>query len=152
MSKESPELQLRTAGEDDVPFLLDLRRRTMEPHLVQDHVPFDDDIHMQRIRYHWEDARIVLIDQQPAGLFKVHLDEEGLYVIQIQLAPAWQGLGLGARLLNTVLARADAQKLAVRLAVLKNNPARRLYERLGFLTQGENDIEYLMVRQPASAG
>ncbi|ANY16441.1 GNAT family N-acetyltransferase [Bordetella pseudohinzii] len=143
-----PELILRPAVEADLPFLLDLRRRTMEPHLRQDGVPFDEAAHMRRIRYHWEDARIVLIDQAPTGLFKVRHDEAGWYVIQIQVDPARQGQGLGARLLRGVLARADEGGEATRLYVLKGNPARRLYERLGFAIQEETDIEFLMRRPP----
>jgi len=47
--------------------------------------------------------------------------------------------GLGARLLDTALAWADAQGLAwVDLEVLSNNfPARRLYEHSGFVQTGE---------------
>ncbi len=143
-----PELILRPAIDADLPFLLDLRRRTMKPHLRQDGVPFDEAAHMRRIRYHWEDARIVLIDQAPAGLFKVRHDEAGWYVIQIQVDPARQGQGLGTRLLRGVLARADEGGEATRLYVLKGNPARRLYERLGFAIQEETHIEFLMRRPP----
>jgi len=50
-----------------------------------------------------------------------------------------RGQGLGARLLDTALSWAGAQGLAwVDLEVLSNNlPARRLYERSGFVQTGE---------------
>ncbi|MCJ9710612.1 GNAT family N-acetyltransferase, partial [Bordetella hinzii] len=40
---------------------------------------------------------------------------------------------------------------AVRLYVLKGNPARRLYERLGFAIREETDIEFLMRRPGGTA-
>jgi ribosomal protein S18 acetylase RimI-like enzyme len=34
--------------------------------------------------------------------------------------------------------------------VLKNNPARRLYERAGFVVNGEEGVKYRMKRRPQS--
>lgn len=148
MSAHAYQIQLRPAVEDDVPFLFELRRRTMEPHLIADAIAFDDAAHMTRIRYHWEDANIVLVDGEPLGLFKVHRDEEGLYLIQIQVDPSLQGKGVGQRLLKMLLEEADADQKEVRLYVLKGNPAKQLYERVGFVATLETDIEFLMRRAP----
>ncbi|MCD0505440.1 GNAT family N-acetyltransferase [Bordetella petrii] len=106
----------------------------------------DDGAHLARIRYHWEDACIVLVDAQPAGLFKAYRGAAAWHVVQVQVAPAWQGRGLGARLLRTVLDQADADGLPTRLDVLKTNPARRLYERLGFRVIADGGAEFHMER------
>ncbi len=41
---------------------------------------------------------------------------------------------------------ADLRRLPVRLQVIKGNPARNLYERLGFTVTGETDTHLLMLR------
>ncbi|OZI75067.1 GNAT family N-acetyltransferase [Bordetella genomosp. 12] len=149
MSAVAPDFVLRPAVEADLPFLLALRCRTMEPHLRQDGIDFDDAAHLRRIRHHWEDARIVLVQGAPVGLLKVHRDQHGWYVHQIQVEPRCQGQGLGARLLRGVLERADRGGETVRLSVLRSNPARRLYERLGFEICEDSGQEFLMRRRPA---
>lgn len=58
--------------------------------------------------------------------------------------PAYQRRGIGAAILRDVIAEARAGGHAVALRVLKVNPARRLYERLGFAVVGESDTHYLM--------
>lgn len=60
--------------------------------------------------------------------------------------PDHQGRGLGTELLRRVLARADARRLPVRLQVLKGNPARRLYRRLGFVDAAETETHHVMER------
>ncbi len=116
----------------------------------RDGMAVDEQAHLQRIRYHWDDARIVLIDDAPAGLLKVHHDEQGWYVIQIQVVPSRQGQGLGSRLLGSVLQRADDGGQQVRLYVIRSNPARRLYERLGFRICERGEHVFLMCRPPGT--
>ncbi|MFJ2985874.1 MULTISPECIES: GNAT family N-acetyltransferase [unclassified Pseudomonas] len=74
--------------------------------------------------------------------------ESHLQLIDTALLPAWCGQGIGNRLLDQWLARADAQGLSVGLHVAAHNPALRLYQRHGFTTVGENGL-YLKMRRPA---
>lgn len=56
-----------------------------------------------------------------------------LYIQDIYVEPAWRGRGLGAALLGCVAALAvERGAPLVELTVRENNPARRLYGRLGF--------------------
>jgi len=56
------------------------------------------------------------------------------------LLPAHRNQGTGSALLNDILAEATAVTQPVRLHVERFNPARRLYERLGFTVIGEGPI------------
>ncbi|SAI71553.1 acetyltransferase [Bordetella ansorpii] len=147
MTDPVPTLTLRQATEDDLPFLLELRKHTMGPHMRQAGLPDDDDAHLARIRLHWDAAQLVLLDGQPAGLFKAFRQADHWYVQQVQVAPAWQGHGVGARVLGALLESAGREGLPVRLSVLHANPARRLYERLGFRVVRTVGPEYLMQRE-----
>ncbi|WP_278488514.1 GNAT family N-acetyltransferase [Achromobacter insolitus] len=143
-------LALQPATEDDQPFLLTLRKSTMQEHLRRAGAPLDDDHHLARIRYRFDDARIVWLDGRPAGLFKHGRDAAAWRIIQIQIDPAFQGRGLGRRLLQRVLDEADAEGVPVTLSVLKGNPARRLYEALGFIPMEETELEFEMRREPGA--
>jgi ribosomal protein S18 acetylase RimI-like enzyme len=60
------------------------------------------------------------------------------------LRPALQGQGIGMLVIQQVLDEAKRSGKPVVLQVLKVNPARRLYERLGFSATGENETHYFM--------
>ncbi len=47
--------------------------------------------------------------------------------------------------------KASATDSTVGLSVVKTNPAKHLYSRLGFVTVGENELEYLMQHKPNKA-
>lgn len=57
--------------------------------------------------------------------------------LSIGLMQQWRGQGIGTRLLDALLAQARGGGVTrISLSVEKDNPARRLYERLGFQAVG----------------
>jgi len=142
------QLQRRPATEADIPFLLSLRRATMDGHLAASGASITDESHLLRLMYQFGCAEILLGDGEPVGLLKVRRSPDEWEIVQIQLSSDLQGQGLGRSLLEEVLAGADAAHVEVKLSVLKANPARRLYEKLGFALVGEDAHEYFMRRAP----
>ena len=74
-----------------------------------------------------------------------HIDD-GTPSFAIALFREYRGQGIGTRLMQEMLALLHAagyQKAS--LSVQKENPAARLYRRLGFETIGETDEEYMMI-------
>lgn len=66
------------------------------------------------------------------------------------MAPEFQRQGIGQQLLAGVLKQAQREDLAVELKVLKNNPAKNLYLRLGFTIITGDDYAWHMRWQPPS--
>ena len=64
--------------------------------------------------------------------------------LQFYIAREHQNLGTGTQVLRDLIAEARLKNKVVSLGVMKNNPARRLYEREGFKLVGENDYKFLM--------
>ena len=141
------QLTRRPATTEDVPFLLELRRRTMDAHLSASGASTGDDDHLARLMHRFDCAEVLLQDGVPVGLLKVARDSAQWKLIQIQLAPELQGQGLGADLLAEVIMEADNANVAIALSVLKANPARTLYERHGFAVVGESEYEFEMLRR-----
>lgn len=50
-----------------------------------------------------------------------------------------------------LIGKANVTNSAVGLSVVKTNPAKHLYSRLGFETVSENEFEYLMQHKPNKA-
>ena len=75
--------------------------------------------------------------------------EDMLALMDIAIAAEHRNKGIGTALLQDLLGHADRQKRAVRLYVEPDNPALRLYRRLGFVEFGEAGAVYReMRRQP----
>jgi ribosomal protein S18 acetylase RimI-like enzyme len=135
---------VRAAVEADLPFLIELRRATMTPHLARQGVAVDDEQHRERAATQLGAAAIIEVDGQPAGVIKVLQDGTTWTIDQFQIAPQHQGRGLGTTVLRALIADARASGSLLRLSVLKQNPAARLYARLGFRTLSESASSYKM--------
>ena len=137
-------LSRRRATEADIPFLLALRQATMDAHLAASGIAIDDASRRMRVMDAFDCAELLLADDVPMGLLKLRRSPHEWEIAQIQLAPALQGRGIGRSLLLEVLADAARAGASVRLSVLKANPAKRLYEELGFEVFGEDAHEFHM--------
>jgi ribosomal protein S18 acetylase RimI-like enzyme len=137
-------LSRRPATEADIPFLLALRRETMNGHLAASGIAVDDASRRVRVMHAFDCAELLLADGVPVGLLKLRKLPHEWEIVQVQLAPALQGRGIGRSLLQEILAEAARAGVPVSLSVLKANPAKRLYEELGFEVFGEDAHEFHM--------
>jgi ribosomal protein S18 acetylase RimI-like enzyme len=144
----------RPATEADLPFLIALRLSTMTPQFARQGIVLSDEEHRRRAEFRLDAARIIERGGLPIGVVKVLQDGATWTIEQFQIAPAQQGGGLGADLLRTLIAEARAAGALLRLSVLKQNPAARLYARLGFRTLAEsaNSFKMTLVETEAPSG
>lgn len=135
---------LRPATAQDLPFLMQLRLQTMQAYLLAAGVDLNEAEHLARIQHRFELAQILMLDDTAAGLVKLAREPAGWELLQVQIAPSLQGRGLGRALID----QSREARVPLRLHVLKQNPARHLYERLGFEHIGEDALEYEMQLRP----
>jgi len=91
---------------------------------------------------------LLLLAGTPIGRLYVGRWPSQICVIDIALLPEYRGRGIGTRLLRELIAEAQAQGKNVSMHVEKNNPARNLYLRLGFVKHEDAGVYDLMVRAP----
>jgi ribosomal protein S18 acetylase RimI-like enzyme len=87
---------------------------------------------------------LVLVDGEPAGRLYVDRREDEIRLIDIALLPDFRRRGIGGRLMNRVLDEGREAALPVQIHVERNNPAMRLYDRLGFQQVEDQGVYYLM--------
>ncbi len=101
---------------------------------------------------HYVGASFLVIERggMPIGRLYLHEGNDDVRVMDIALLPDARGQGIGGTLLRNVLAAASARGRRVSIHVEIDNPARHLYERLGFTPVEERGLHLLMECHPAS--
>jgi len=133
----------RACEERDIEYLLWLRKETMNTHLENSGLSIDDENHIKRIRYRFENAKFIYLNEKKIGLLKILQEQEHIEIIQIQIEPDYQGKGLGEILIKKII-DTNSRKMPIRLNVLKENKARKLYEKLGFKIIEEDQHSFMM--------
>lgn len=139
-------LHRRAATPADLDRLLALRRESMDAHLRNSGASTSEADHRERLMHAFEHAQVLELDGEPIGLLKVVRQPPAWHLVQIQLEGHHRGAGLGTLLVEQVIEEAAQAGCDIRLGVLKANPAKRLYERLGFVVIAEGEHGYTMHR------
>jgi ribosomal protein S18 acetylase RimI-like enzyme len=108
--------------------------------------PGDESWQYQRFHESFVPAAHQIIEEsgRPVGCLALEEHPDHVFLARIFLLPEAQGHGIGTRLTRRVCQSAHQRGLPVVLEVLKVNPARRLYERLGFRVVSETDTHFRM--------
>jgi ribosomal protein S18 acetylase RimI-like enzyme len=91
-----------------------------------------------------ERAMIIVFEGKDTGLLDVTEKETETVLISIRLLPEFQNKGIGTKIIQDILEKSHGKNKPVRLQVLKINPAKKLYNRLGFKIFGETETHFLM--------
>ena len=71
--------------------------------------------------------------------------EDGNYEVgNICIIPEYQGKGIGSKLLKDILEKNNDRNIEIQY--FKQNPVGKLYERLGFIANGETKFHYRMIK------
>lgn len=92
--------------------------------------------------------QVLLWKTQPIGRLYVLRRPDEIRIIDIAILPAWRQQGIGGVILRDLLAEGQAAGLPVRIHVEKQNPALRLYERLGFKPLEDHGVYLFLERAP----
>lgn len=96
------------------------------------------------------DCRIILANDIPVGQMYVERQPTVLLLMGFAVLTEHRGRGIGTDALRTLLDEAARAGKPIRLHVAPTNPARRLYERLGFRRiADDDDAHWLMEWVPS---
>ena len=148
-------LRLRPITPQDEPFLARLYASTREQELAQSNWSGEEKGRFCRMQFNaqtadykrnYSDASFDVIehDGAAAGRLLVLRDEGKIHIIDIALLPEHRGAGLGTKFLRELQEEAKAAGKKLSIHVEQFNPARRLYERMGFKQVEEKGVYLLM--------
>ncbi|WP_419994565.1 GNAT family N-acetyltransferase [Streptomyces boninensis] len=137
---------LRAALTDDIEPIADLRAAVLRRDLER-LGRYDEHRVRQRLRDNFSARHtwVITVAGEFGGCVTLRpaADDGTHWLENFYLAPFHQGRGLGSAVLRELLRKTAA---TVRLQVLQGSPARRLYERHGFVTESEDPIDVWMMR------
>ncbi len=133
---------------DDFEFLFELKKENFKWY-VDKIWGWNDDDQKQRLKQDLEEhlahKRIILVDSKKVGVYAVHITENGdLFINEISILKEYQHKGIGRKILEEQLKENRQKGIRTILQVFKDNPAKTLYEELGFKVYGENETHYQM--------
>ncbi len=91
---------------------------------------------------------VVVVDGEPCGRLWVDRSGPEIVLLDVGLLTASRRRGVGGSLLGALVAEARTRGCPVCLHVERHNPARRLYERLGFRVVGDGEVHLAMRWDP----
>jgi ribosomal protein S18 acetylase RimI-like enzyme len=151
-------LTLRPARESDEAHLRRVYASTRDEELAVFGWDDDDKDAFLRQQFEAQDAQyrtypdasldVIEVDGVPAGRLYVARWPEEIRIMDIALLPPYRNRGIGTSLLRELLAESAASLRRLTIHVEKFNPARALYERLGFAEAADLGVYVLMEATP----
>ena len=135
----------RASTEADADFVNNLTRVAMGKYVEATwHTTHERESYYLSNLFDQKNTRIIQYGAVNIGRVSVIEFSDHILFEEIHLLPDYQRRGIGTLLLQELLAHAKKKQLPVRLMVLQVNPARQLYERLGFSIYDEDRERYYM--------
>jgi len=108
------------------------------------------ELQRQHYRLHYADAAfdVLMLDDVHVGRMYVSFRPDEIRLMEITIDPRFRGRGIATHALRTLLDNAQRKSVPVTLHVEPDNPAVRLYERLGFSFVEHRGIYQLMEWRP----
>lgn len=88
--------------------------------------------------------KIIVVNDISVGVYSVGIIDGDFFIEEINILKEYQNNKIGSRILKEQLAENALNGIVTKLRVFKKNPAKNLYERLGFRIFKEIETHYHM--------
>jgi ribosomal protein S18 acetylase RimI-like enzyme len=133
--KISTTFTIRKSNADDAPLFYRVIEQTMREFIIATWGRWNESRVLQESL---EDsispnAQVIQIGDVAVGVFLVERSPTHIQLEQIYLLPEYQRLGVGSALIHSLIKEASQAQIPIRLRVMAVNPAKKFYEKLGFI-------------------
>jgi ribosomal protein S18 acetylase RimI-like enzyme len=134
MLRRKLEIELRPATVADTKFLWDVFRISMKDYITQTRGEWNEEREKSQFLHQLDlsAAQVILSKNLEVGFIMAPIKDNARWIHTICVVPEHQNRGIGTEVIRSIIGEIETQKIPLYLSVLKVNPARGLYERLGF--------------------
>ena len=134
------DLRISPATVNHAAFACELAKANMRPYYKRYEIEWSDDSFLQECKM--LESYIIYKADTEVGFMSLSYNGSSLYIRDIHLSEKYLDKGIGTWAVSQATSIAASRGLGtIRLKVFKDNPAKSLYERLGYLVVGtENNL------------
>ena len=148
--KISTAFTIRQSNVDDAPLFYRVIEQTMREFIISTWGRWNESRVLQESL---EDSispnsQIIQIGGIGVGVFLVERLPTHIQLEQIYLLPEYQRLGIGSALMHSLIKEASQTMIPIRLRVMTINPAKKFYEKLGFIVSEVTPEFFFMEKVP----
>ena len=127
------ELTYKIASDDHYQFCEDLHHESMRIY-VGPIWGWDEEFQHQRYKKLWKPENIKIINFEKTNIGYIETEDHGDYIkiVNFFISKVFRNKGIGTRVLGDLIEHKKNTVKKIKLNVLNNNPAKKLYEKIGF--------------------
>lgn len=135
--------------EKDYEFIYELKKNAYKEYVEVNWGAWDETVQREYfkkfIEFYKDTTYLIELDEKVIGFYNDEFLENGDYEVgNICIIPEYQGKGIGTKILKDILEQYKDKNIHIQY--FKQNPVGKLYERLGFIPNGETTTHYQMVK------
>ena len=141
------DIKFRICKYNDVDFIVKLKELCFKWYIE---IIYGWDINIQKektiheLDRHINDMKIIMLDNKDIGVTTFYEDDDTYVVGLIIIHPNYQNKGIATSIIKDYINKAKKDNKRIIIKTYKKNPARNLYERLGFKIYKEDDTHVYM--------
>jgi len=144
MSRMAKSMALKHASESDAELVYNIKHGAYAAYTIEAYGTWDEEFQRRYTRQNLPHTRLIVAHDTVVGWIAAAQKEHEVEILDIHVLPPHQRNGYGRAAISGIIRDASVERKAVSMGVLKNNPCRALYERLGFVATGETRTHVLM--------
>lgn len=142
-------IEFRKCKQNDVSFILELKELGMKWYIEKIYgwnIEIQKEKTKREIEKFKDTMKIIVVDNQDIGVTNFFEDEGKYHVGLIIVHPDYQGKGIATKIINDYIDFTREKQKEILIKTYKYNPAKKLYEKLGFKQYDEDDTHvYLSI-------
>ena len=142
------EYKFRNITPEDYEYIYELKKNAYKEYVIMNWGAWDEEAQKEYfknfINTYKDTTYIIQTEGKDIGFYNDAMLENGNYEIgNICIIPEYQGKGIGTKILKDVIE--EHKEFNIEIQYFKQNPVGKLYERLGFVPNGETKFHYQMI-------
>lgn len=138
---------LQPYKQGDYDFVFNVKKVCYKRYVEENFGEWDDDVQYEMfdsfLKTSAKDIFVICVGDEKIGFVNgLNVDDETYEQGNICILPEYQNQGIGTKILKDIFEQHKNQ--TIKLRVFKQNPAKSLYERLGFVVCGETKSHFIM--------
>lgn len=142
-------INYRKYTDDDYEFVYNLKKDAYKDYVIKYYGEYDEENQKsrfdERINNIKDNVFIIYYNEKiKLGFYTLSLYDDYVELENICILPEYRGLGIASKVIKDII---KYNKKDIKLQYFKDNTVYKLYEKLGFVVDGENENHYTMTRK-----